>query len=172
MSVGAAEQDAAAYVLLERIRWGGAPAACPHCGAVGGCSYLPPRDGLTRPTRTGALSARRVWRCRACRRQFSVLTGTVLAGSRVPARVLVAVLTALAAGGPSRAREVAAAHGLTAEATRHLLRRVDAACSATGSGDPFAAVLGAAGGDELRDRTPARRRPRRQVGPSADYGTG
>jgi len=169
--VGDAEDDAAAYELLERIRWVGAAPPCPHCGA-GDCYLLRPRDGLTRPTRTGARSARRVWRCRSCRRQFSVLTGTVLAGSRVPARVLVAVLTGWAAGGRSRARDVAAGHGLTAEAARHLLRRVDAALAATGGTDPFAAVLAAPGGDELRRRLPARQRPRRQVGPSADHGTG
>jgi len=167
--MGRAEDDAAAYELLERIRWGGASPPCPHCG-VGDCYFLRPRDGLTRPTRTGAPSARRVWRCRSCRRQFSVLTGTVLAGSRVPAPVLVAVLTGWAAGGRSHARDLAADRGLTAEAVRHLLRRVDAALAAAGSADPFAAVLAAPGGDELRRRVPARRRPRPQVGPSADHG--
>jgi transposase-like protein len=166
---GAAERDAAAYELLERIRWGGAGPSCPHCGSEE-CRYLAPRDGLTRPTRTGARTARRVWRCRACRRQFSVLTGTVLAGSRVPVPVLVAALTDWAAGGRPSPRALAERHGLTPEAARHLLRRVGAAIDAAGDPDPFAAVFRGGDATALRWRTPARRRPRPQSGPSADHG--
>jgi len=167
-----AAQDAAAYELLERIRWGGAPPACPHCAARDGAQYLPPRDGLARVTRTGARTARRVWRCRACRRQFSVLTGTVLAGSRVPARALVAVLLGWASGGRAEARDAAAGHGLTPEASRHLLRRIEAAVAVAGRPDPFLAVLGGVDADAIRWRTPARRRPHPQAGPSADHGAG
>ena len=165
-------EDAAAYAALERLRWGGAPERCPHCGVEGRCTYLPPRDGARR-TRTGAVSGRRVWRCAACRRQFSVLTATVLSGSRVPATVLLAVLQQWRAVGRPRAAEVAARHRVTPEAARLLLRRIGAAVGEP-EADPVAAVLGAdaATAAAIRRRTPARLRPRRQVGPSADYGTG
>jgi transposase-like protein len=169
--VGAAEDDAAAYELLERVRWGGVPPACPHCSA-GDCYFLRPQDGLTRTTRTGARTARRIWKCRSCRRQFSALTGTVLAGSRVPARTLVAVLLAWAGGGRPAARDAAVGHGLTAEAVQHLLRRIDAAIDAAGRADPLLAVLGSADAEAIRWTTPARRRPRPQAGPSADHGAG
>ena len=170
---GSPARDAEAYEVLERLRWGGPPHRCPNCGAAGRCYFLRPRDGLTRRTRTGAATGRRLWKCGACRRQFSVLTGTVLAGSRLPASTLLAVLTDWSRGGRPSAQVVAAAHAVTPEAARHLLRRVDAVLAGRDR-DPLAAVFafdpGAAAA--IRWRTPARRRPRRQAGPSADYGTG
>jgi len=143
---------------------------CPHCGAAGPCYLLRPRAG-ERHTRTGAGTARRLWKCGACRRQFSVLAGTVLAGTRLPLSVVVAVLTEWEGTGRPAAAAVARRHGITPEAARHLLRRVDAAVAARG-GSAFDAVLGGPVDEAaaIRWRTPARPRPRPQVGPSADYG--
>jgi hypothetical protein len=162
-----------AYAALEQRRWGGPPPGCPHCGVAGRCTYLAPRSAARR-TRTGAPTGRRVWRCAACRRQFSVLTGTVLAGCRTPLPVIVAVLEEWRSGGRPVAARVAERHGITGEAARLLLRRVDAALAASAARDPFAAVFGLPAGAvaAVRERTPGRRRPRRQVGPSADYGSG
>jgi transposase-like protein len=71
-----------AYELLESIRWPNGP-VCPHCGAVDEATYLAPQ-GEGRKTRTGAVSKRRVWKCRACKKQFSVTVGTVFEGSKIP----------------------------------------------------------------------------------------
>ncbi len=79
----------AAYDLMESIRWG-TPAVpvCPHCGVIGEATRLQGQ----RKSRTGKLSERRVWKCRACRKQFSVLVGTVFERSHVPlAKWLLAV---------------------------------------------------------------------------------
>jgi transposase-like protein len=164
---------AEAYAALERLRWGGAPARCPHCDVPGRCSYLPPRT-TTRRTRTGAPSGRRVWRCGACRRQFSVLTGTVLAGTRVPVPVVLATLDEWGRAGRPVAARLAERHGITGETARQVLRRIDAALAAAGTDDPVAATLGLPGASAaaVRGGTPARRHPRRQVGPTADHGTG
>jgi hypothetical protein len=163
--------EAEAYQLLEGLRWGGAPDRCPHCGATGGCRYLKPRDGVRR-TRTGAPTARRVWKCSVCRRQFSVLTGTVLAGSRVPVRTWLATLEAWGREGRPSAAAVAAGHGLTPEAARQLIRRVEATLGDRPATDPVRALLDVPTDEaaRIRDRTPSRKRPRRQVGPAADYG--
>jgi hypothetical protein len=75
--------EADAYRLLEDWRWGDRP-VCPHCGSVGAHYFLNPANGRSRKTRTGAASERRVWKCRECRRQFSVLTGTISMGPRFP----------------------------------------------------------------------------------------
>lgn len=48
--------------------------------------FLNPANGVSRKTRTGAASQRRVWKCSACRKQFSVLTGTIFHGSKVSLR--------------------------------------------------------------------------------------
>jgi hypothetical protein len=172
--------EAEAYALLEQLRWGGAPQACPHCAATGGCYYLRPADGTSRRTRTGALTQRRVWKCASCRRQFSVLTGTVFEGTRISLRTWIGVLDDRArAAEPPTAGRVALRYGLSGEAARQVVQRIAAALedpaarSASAGGRALiAAVLGIPAGRAvaIRARTPGRRRPLRQVGPSAVYG--
>src|SRR5712691_233714 len=72
----------AAYRFLERQRWPNGP-VCPHCGCMN-AAFLPPRNGVDRETRTGHATQRRVWKCKDCGKQFSVLLGTVLEDSRIP----------------------------------------------------------------------------------------
>lgn len=83
--------EAAAYEFMEQLRWGEGRQVCPHCGAIGGHYFLKPRDGA-RKTRTGAVTQRRLWKCSACRKQFSVLTGTVLHRTKIPVRKWLFVL--------------------------------------------------------------------------------
>ena len=56
---------------------------CPHCGSINHAYFLKPKNGA-RKTRTGSVSARRVYKCGDCRKQFSVLIGTVFEGSKIP----------------------------------------------------------------------------------------
>lgn len=63
--------EAAAVRYLEDRRWKGKP-VCPHCGSF---SVRPEKNAKPMP-----------YRCRDCRRHFSVRTGTVLADSHVPVR--------------------------------------------------------------------------------------
>jgi transposase-like protein len=168
--------ESAAYELLERLRWGGGAPSCPHCGAAGRSHHLAPAAGTSRSTRTGAPSERRVWKCGACRRQFSVLVGTVLQGTRISLRTWVAV--ARARCGPeysSTPGEVARRHGLSPDGTRQLIRRLELAFErrpVEAGEDPLAALvrIPAAEAERIRAATPPRVRPRRQLGPSADYG--
>lgn len=71
-----------AYKLVERLRWPSGP-VCPHCGVIDHAYYLAPKEG-PRKTRTGNTSDRRVWKCGTCRKQFSVLVGTIFEDSRIP----------------------------------------------------------------------------------------
>lgn len=65
----------AARELLESMRWGTNGAACPHCG--GDRPYkLTPKAGSK--TRKG------LYKCRACRKQFTVTVGTVMEDSHIP----------------------------------------------------------------------------------------
>src|SRR3954447_4370192 len=80
--------EADAYALLEDLRWDGKQ-VCPHCGESERQPYfLKPSTATSRKTRTGSHSERRVWKCATtdCRKQFSVLTGTIFHGSKVPVR--------------------------------------------------------------------------------------
>ena len=67
----------AARAFLEEMRWGkdSKDAACPHCG--GGNPYrLKHREGT---------SARKgLWKCRACRKQFTVTVNTVFGSTKIP----------------------------------------------------------------------------------------
>ena len=75
--------ETAAYELMEQIRWGSpARPVCPHCGTVDEATLLKGE----RKTTTGKVSKRRMWKCRVkgCRKQFSVLVGTVFEGSHIP----------------------------------------------------------------------------------------
>jgi hypothetical protein len=123
------QAEGSAWRLVESLRWGGSgPTTCPHCGQDGRCYFLTP-GGAGRRTRTGAPTARRVWKCGACRRQFSALTGTVLEGTRIDLRVWIAAAETLAAGrapGPLSA---------SAAARRHVWRVLRAA-TALSSGQP------------------------------------
>jgi transposase-like protein len=66
----------AARKLLESLRWPNG-AVCPKCG--GANPYrLTPKATSKRPCRKG------VWKCRACRKQFTVTVGTIFEDSHIP----------------------------------------------------------------------------------------
>lgn len=61
-----------AYELIESIRWPNGP-VCPHCGNTEKANRI-----------NIARQKRRVWKCKACRKQLSVLMGTIFEGSHIP----------------------------------------------------------------------------------------
>src|SRR5256714_844441 len=68
--------ETAARALLERLRWPDGP-ACPRCG--GDAPYkLNPKASGKNPARQG------LYKCRACKRQFSSTTGTIFESSHIP----------------------------------------------------------------------------------------
>src|SRR5581483_7669135 len=71
----ALKDEDAARELLENLRWPNG-AVCPHCGADKPYK-LTPKPGSKAPVRPG------VYKCRACRKQFTVTVGTVMERSRV-----------------------------------------------------------------------------------------
>ncbi len=70
-----------AYKFLEATRWENG-VLCPHCQNTG-ADFIEPENG-ERKTRTGKVTYRRVWRCQNCKKQFSVLVGTIFEDSRIP----------------------------------------------------------------------------------------
>jgi transposase-like protein len=129
--------EADAYEFLEELRWGDGLPVCPHCNGEG-ATYLNPENGKSRATRTGAQSQRRVWQCWDCRKQFSVLTGTVMHGTRVSVRVWVMVMFEMVSSknGVS-AREVERKYGVCSRTAWHLLHRIREAMTS----DPLAAPM-------------------------------
>jgi transposase-like protein len=70
--------EADAYDMMEEIRWPNGP-VCPHCGVVNRAVRV-----KNQKTRTGAISDRKLWACRECRKQFSVTVGTTMERTRIP----------------------------------------------------------------------------------------
>jgi len=65
--------------LLEQLRWGASGAVCPHCGGASPYKLNPTGKG-----KKGTRVRKGVYKCRACRKQFTVTVGTVFEDSHVP----------------------------------------------------------------------------------------
>ena len=91
------QSEADAYAFFESLRWPDGKVVCPHCGSEARHYFLAATMPGGRRTRTGAVSERRVWKCRDCRKQFSVITGTVMHGTKAPIRVWLFVIFEMAA---------------------------------------------------------------------------
>lgn len=119
------QSEADAYKFLEDLRWPKGEPVCPHCGSVRKHYFLTPKNGAARKTRTGSLSQRRVWKCADCRKQFSVLTGTIFHGSKIPVRTWVFAVFELASSknGVS-AREIERKYDLTPKTAWFMCHRI------------------------------------------------
>lgn len=67
----------AARTLLEEMRWGKDGAVCPRCGGADPYKLTPKADSK-KPCRKG------LYKCKACRKQFTVTVGTVFEDSHIP----------------------------------------------------------------------------------------
>jgi transposase-like protein len=136
------QTEADAYLLLEDLRWGGAPDTCPQCGGMERCYFLQPKDGTQgRKTRTGANTQRRVWKCGHCRKQFSVLTGTIFHGSKISVKTWLLVIFEVCASKNSvSAWEISRKYEITNESAWHMLHRIREAMKM----EPVLGLLGGA----------------------------
>jgi transposase-like protein len=140
--------EADAYEYLEELRWAGKP-FCPHCGNDERCYFLQPKDGSdSRKTRTGTRSQRRVWKCGACRKQFSVLTGTIFHGTKISLRKWLFVIFEMCASKNGvAAREIERKYDLTPKSAWFMLHRIREAMKR----EPLAGML--SGGVVVADET-------------------
>lgn len=96
---------------------------CAHCGAHDPY-FLTPKNGVSRTTTRGEESQRRVWKCRECRKQFSVLTGTIFHGTKIPVRMWIFVIFVASSKDGVSAREIERKYGLTAKSAWHMCHRI------------------------------------------------
>ncbi len=129
--------EADAYRHLESLRWGDSP-ICAHCDSTD-VSLIVPTNGTSRRTAGGTMSERRVWRCHGCRKQFSVLTGTMMHATKVPVRTwLLVIFEMCASKNGVSAREVERKYGLTPRTAWHLTHRIR---NAMAGGDGLLATM-------------------------------
>src|ERR1022692_4569450 len=126
--------EASAYLYLEGMRWPEKP-VCPHCGSINDHYYLRPENGVSRKTRTGNVSERRVWKCKDCRKQFSATTGTVFHGSRVPLQTWLFVFFEMCSNKNGiAAREIARKYGVAPKTAWFMTQRIREAMANDDSG--------------------------------------
>ena len=102
-----ADPDVASEYVVS-LRWPGGP-VCPRCGSAEH-SYI---------------STRRLWKCRACKRQYSVKVGTIFEGSPLGLEKWLPAVWAVAnpESGIS-SRELARTLGVTQKSAWFMLRRI------------------------------------------------
>ncbi len=111
--------DAACRKWLEKVRWNGKP-ACPHCGSPDDVRPPPP----SRPSH---------FRCKACRRHFTVTTGTCLHAAKADLQHWVyAIHSILTARKGVSAMQFSKEPGVQHRTAWHVLHRIREAC---GRGD-------------------------------------
>jgi transposase-like protein len=155
--------EADAYRFLEDLRWKGEP-VCPHCGAVRKHYFLKPRNGEGRKTRTGSASQRRVWKCADCRKQFSVLTGTIFHGTKIPVRMWVMVVFEMChSKNGVAAKEIERKYGVDSKTAWFMLHRIREAMKR----EPLAGLLS---GTVVADETWIGGKPRNRHGHTRGQG--
>src|SRR5262245_29157870 len=74
----AVESEAVVFLEQQRGWTTEADAACPKCGVLG--------ESRQMKSKTGERNARFLWRCGACKQQFTVRVGTIMEDSPIPLR--------------------------------------------------------------------------------------
>ena len=143
--------------LLERVRWPDGP-ICPHCVVVGGHYRVSPRKGSRSPVRQG------VWKCRDCRKQFTVTVGTVFHGSKIPLSKWVTAIYLMGdSAKPVNANQLHRRLGLTYKSARLLVQRIGAGVRQRALGKKLNSLLEAEGAS-IVGKSPTKRRLRAKKG--------
>ena len=80
--------------------------------------------------RAVAQSERRVWRCNPCKKQFSVLTGTIMHATKIPVRTWLMVMFEMCASKNGvAAREIERKYGVNPRTAWHMFHRIREAMS-------------------------------------------
>ena len=122
--------EASAWEYVEKLRWDGRP-ECPRCGSENVRFVVPNAQRLTR---TGTKTFRRVWMCRSCRKQFSVLIGTIFEGTKIPlSKWLMGIYLMSASKNGIAALELQRNLGITYKSAWFMVHRIRMALANTGN---------------------------------------
>ena len=72
-----------AFEIVERLRWPNG-AVCPHCGTVGRAKKLPSQRTKPSKKHPEGKPVHGLWKCYACRKQFTVRVGSIFEDSPIP----------------------------------------------------------------------------------------
>lgn len=116
--------ESEAYLFLESVLWNDG-VRCPHCGSVNQSTFVQPKNGDLRKTKKGNQSYRRIWNCNACRKEFSVLVGTIFEDSHIPlSKWFIAIHEMCAAKNGVSALELSRKLGISYRPAWHMAHRI------------------------------------------------
>jgi transposase-like protein len=114
-----------ARAFLEKVRWPDGT-ICPHCGVEGKAYRLQPKPGSKSAVRPG------VWKCKDCRKQFTVMVGTIFSDSHIPLhKWLMAIHLLCASKKGMSSHQLHRMLGITYKSAWHMTHRIRLAMSPT-----------------------------------------
>jgi transposase-like protein len=127
------DEDAAREFLEARL-WPNGP-VCPHCGCCDAPYKLTPKAGSKSPVRPG------VYKCRACRKQFTVRVGTIFEDSHIPLCKWLAALHLMTSSKKGiSSLQISRELGITPKSAWFLTHRIREAMREDGKG-PFTGTI-------------------------------
>lgn len=154
----------AAVEYLERLRWPNGP-VCPHCSQ--GEADERQHYRVKRKTKAGS---RKLWKCFACRKQFTVTVGTIFEDSHVPLnRWLLAFNLLCSSKKGMSAHQIHRMLGVTYKTAWFMCHRIRWAMTEPAFAQKLSGVVEA---DETYIGGKARNRKRRWQSPNANIGRG
>ena len=152
----ACADERAAVEFFERRRWQDAP-GCPCCGSTD--VYM------MRDSKTGERQKNYRWRCRDCKKQYTVRTGTVMEESRIPLRHWAyAFWSACSSKKGVSALQIKRQTGLSYKSALFLMHRIRFAMAPTDDGSKLSGIVEADEtyvGGKPRNRIPQSPVPRK-----------
>ncbi len=136
--------EADARAMLERIRWPNGP-HCPLADCGGADAYRIETKPKTTYNADGTVKrvvgARHLFKCKACRRQFTVTKGTIFEDSKIPLRTWIMVMYRMCSSkrGVS-AHQIHREYGLTYESAWFMVHRIRWAMTAK-TGSPLTGTI-------------------------------
>jgi len=148
LNAGYFHDDTKAREYLESIRWPDGKVVCPHCGSTD--QHYALQGKAHRPG---------LWKCSACRDQFSVTVGTVFERSKIPlSKWLMAAYLLCSSKKGISAHQLHRTLGVTYKTAWFLAHRIRHAISDQGGG-----LMGTGGGTVEADETYIGRKPGRKL---------
>lgn len=151
--------ETAAREFFEARLWPDGP-ICPHCGLLNEAYRLKAKPGSKRPVRDG------VWKCKGCRRQFTIRIGTIFEESHIPLRKWLMALHLMTSSKKGiSSHQIAREVGITVKSAWFLTHRIRVAMRQ----EPLAGMLK---GTVEADETYVGGKPRKGAKPKAKRGRG
>jgi transposase-like protein len=141
--------EAKAIELVEQLRWPNG-ATCPHCGTEGHARKLPPQRTKPSKRHPEGKPVLGLWKCYACRKQFTVRVGSIFEDSPIPlGKWLLAIHLMCSSKKGISSNQIKRELGLSYEAAWFLTHRIRFAMTV----DPLRSLLGEGGGVVEIDET-------------------